>query len=621
MQRKTETGSNFRNALNYLVGFYRRDHKETTRGSKGEKSKRLCKMQQRRHLNMLLPLLLPLLILGILLSPQWHLVASKRVVTLHKRAHISAFKNDVYVAKKYNILRKVNFLFSKKESNKYEMKNLENVPLFVVTNQFDEAILSFDVDYEQEGENNKKREKKENIILRSAHYKDDVEENNNNAHNDIVLQNDSNLLFPNIENNEMARKQIDLDKIQENKCIGIFFFDIKTAEAYKDDILYLFNKNLKEKKNNKLFFGSKIKLTNLEYFLKIRNKYNTKIDFVLIPHYNELQNVLQNKKVFYGTPIYYINKIKLRKSFLKKSFYDLFFRKNGKREGTVELYPNVFVTYSIEGEKPSRGKQQSETGTPTGMAYENNPMLIIHLQTKDKKKYVPIFFSYEHAYNFYRLFLKHFKDNFFEYCLPKPHIVLNSLENLLTLLKLSNENKFSQFHNIFFLPMDTSHDNFSPDQTNIFVFYAKKLFQRVNYDLFRSFRKNLNYLISDYLHSGGGGLTPSLRFSFEDSGNVSNRFNPHGIIFPFLQIKTQVGEEAGKNAFCTSVTRSAQVESVYPVGHEGKVRGECTGGKYTRGVREGDMHIDAYVYILPCILSFLLAWLRGASAAIATALF
>ncbi|SBT32308.1 hypothetical protein POVWA2_012190 [Plasmodium ovale wallikeri] len=114
-------------------------------------------------------------------------------------------------------------------------------------------------------------------------------------------------------------------------------------------------------------------------------------------------------------------------------------------------------------------------------------------------------------------------------------------------------------------------------------------------------------------------LAICLRFSFEDSENVRHRFNPHGIIFPFLQIKTQVGEEAGKNAFCTSVTRSSQVARVFPVCHEGKVRGKCTGERYKRNARR-DMHIHAYMYIPPCILSFLLAWLQGASVAIATAL-
>ncbi|CRG98951.1 conserved Plasmodium protein, unknown function [Plasmodium relictum] len=389
-------------------------------------------------------------------------VNNKKIVALSNHIKLTPIKNELY-SKKHKLLKKLNFIFEKKKKNKYELKNLENIPLFVITNEFDEIILSFNLDDE-----NKKKEKKRNI---------NFNENNDYLY-DIIWENDT-FLFPLIKNKEKSRKEINLDKIHNNNCIGIFFFDLKTAEAYKDDILYLFNKNLKEKKKNKLFFGSKIKLTNLEHFFKIKNSYKNKIDFILIPSYSELQNVLKNKNIFFGTPIYYINKINLHKSYIKKNFYELFY-KNLKKETRIELSPNIFITYTIEKD-------------------EKYNSLIIQLETENKK-YIPVFFSYEQAVNFYKIFLKHFKNNFHDYCLPKPHVILYSFENLLILSKIANDKNIN-FYNIFFIPNDISfYQNLYSHNYNIFTFYIKKFFQKINYDLFRSFRKNLNYLISDYIY-------------------------------------------------------------------------------------------------------------------------
>ncbi|KAI4840053.1 hypothetical protein MKS88_001409 [Plasmodium brasilianum] len=470
---------------------------------------------------------------------QLFLVRSKRVVVLYDHVHIiSPMRKEIlHITKKHKLIRKLNFIFPKKEKNRYEMKNLENIPLYVVTNEFDEVILSFNWDYGSDEIT--KSQKKESDAYHcsdeqgvnyngggssSSNSSNSSSSSSNNFQYDVVCpeKENSDLLFPVVKYNEKSREEINLNKIHNNNCVGIFFFDVKTAEAYRDDIVHLFNKNLKEKKKNKLFFGSKIKPTNLEYFQKIKNSYNLKIDFILIPHYNELQNILKNKKVFYGTPIYYINKIRLYKSPIKKYFYQFFFHKNLKNDVKVkvELYPNVFITCTIEDGNDVTGegddKVITENGSTTndstikekkkkkereGKEKKNDPFLIIQLETSDKKKYVPIFFSYDQAYNFYKIFLKYYKNHFFEYCLPKPDIILNSFENLQYLLKMANDKKLKQYHNIFFVPMSTSYnDNIYSNQMNVFLFYLKKIFQKINYDLFRSFRKNLNYLIEDYLY-------------------------------------------------------------------------------------------------------------------------
>ncbi|GAW79776.1 hypothetical protein, conserved [Plasmodium gonderi] len=475
------------------------------------------------HLLYLNRLLLYFLIsfLYLSLSPNHSLLLEgRKIVTLNKQqpVHVinpiqSEITNNSY---KYKLLRKLNFLFFKKNENKYEMKNLENVPLFVVTNEFDEAILSFNVDYNKdEKESKKKNEKRENKVNvkpnldtnSSYNHRNDSHEEHSiscgdNQHDYTFFEkSDHNKeeLFPLIKFNQNRRREINLDNVHNYNTFGIFFFDLKTAEAYKDDILHLYNKNLKEKKNNKLFFGTKIKLTNLKYFLQLKDSHSSRIDFVLIPHYNQLQHVLKNKKVFYGTPVYYINKIILHKSVIKKSFYELFFPHNLKKKVQVELYPSVFLTYTLQRADGQSLKELND-GTKEYKLIDRDT-LIIQLETKDGKKYIPIFFSFEQAYQFYKIFLDNFKSHFHEYCLPKPNISLNSFENLLTMLKMANENKIHPFYNIFFVPMTTSYDDKLIDkETNIFIFYAKKLFQRINYDLFRSFRKNMNYLISDYLY-------------------------------------------------------------------------------------------------------------------------
>ncbi|SPJ08774.1 conserved Plasmodium protein, unknown function [Plasmodium sp. DRC-Itaito] len=272
-------------------------------------------------------------------------------------------------------------------------------------------------------------------------------------------------------------------------------------------------------------------LTNLSYFMKIKNMYKSKINFILIPNYEQLQNVLKNKKVFYGTPIYYINKIKLRKSILKKKFFHLFYNDLEKKK-KVELYPNVYLTYTIEVTKDGKNNKYNEKeenhmknnpnnnnnkkkndnndnyhnnnkndNSINNYNNDNEKTLIIQIETKDQKKYIPIFFSYEQASQFYNIFLKHFQSNFTEYCLPKPNIILNSFENLITALKYSNYKKLTNFHNIFFMPTNVSYDeNVYDPKKNFFTFCMKKIFQKINYDLFRSFRKNLNYLISDYIY-------------------------------------------------------------------------------------------------------------------------
>ncbi|ANQ06709.1 Uncharacterized protein PCOAH_00011830 [Plasmodium coatneyi] len=409
----------------------------------------------------------------------------------------------------FKFLRKLNFIFFKKKENKYEMKNLENVPLFVVTNEFDDAILSFSVDYnrgekagpttgrqaEEEIEKHVGKEKSGDAPHNGDALPSDIANSReehppthgDNQSDDLTVEKsgrEGEELFPLLKVNQKKRREINLKNIHNNNAVGIFFFDVKTAEAYRDDILHLFNKNLKEKKNNKLFFGSKIKLTNLKYFLELKDSHRNTIDFVLVPHYDQLQHILKNKKVFYGTPVYYINKVPLHKSAIKKRFYELFFFQSLKKDIRVELYPNVFLTYTLDRSSDDRTS------------------LIIQLETPDKKKYVPIFFSYEQANQFYKIFLDKFKGHFYEYCLPSPRINLNSFENLLVLLKMANEGKVHPFYNIFFVPMGSSpyEEKLSAQTTNVFSFYAKKLFQRINYDLFRSFRKNLNYLISDYLY-------------------------------------------------------------------------------------------------------------------------
>ncbi|SCM01162.1 conserved Plasmodium protein, unknown function [Plasmodium chabaudi chabaudi] len=415
-------------------------------------------------------------------------VWNKKIITLKKNAHIlNPIKKEIPRNwKKNSVLNKINFIFYRKK-NQYEMKNLENIPLFVVTNKFDEVILSFDPDYGTDDQAGK------NTNTQSVEYSNT--ELDHNLNEDIVLENYNNsLLFPVIKKNEQVRKEIDLNKIHNNDCIGIFFFDLKTAEAYKDDIANLYNKNLKD--NNKVFFGSKVKFTNLDYFLKLKKSLSSKVDFVLIPNYNELQNVLKNKKIFYGTPIYYINKITLRKSTIKKTFYELFFRTNLKKV-KVELYPNIFITYTIKEEYEKEG-QETEKEIDKG---EKKLSLYIQLETLDKKKYIPIFFSYEHAYYFYKLFIANFKSHFTQYILPKPQIILNSFESLLMLLNMANDNKLKEFHNLFFVPTSHMYDEtLYSTQTNVFTFYFNKFVQKIKYDLFRSFRKNLNYLISDYLY-------------------------------------------------------------------------------------------------------------------------
>ncbi|SOV11327.1 conserved Plasmodium protein, unknown function [Plasmodium gaboni] len=430
----------------------------------------------------------------------------------------------------YRFLRKVNFLFFKGKKSDYEMRNLENVPLFAVTNEFDEIILSFHFN---------------NNINNSNNNNNNNNNSNNNSNNlyvnekeffdkHIKLSNEENkLLFPMVLYNDEYRSQINVNEIYDpTNSVAIFFFDLKTAEAYRDDILYLYNKNLKEeKKTNTPFFGSKIMLTNLSYFMKIKNMYKSKINFILIPNYEQLQNVLKNKKVFYGTPIYYINKIKLRKSILKKKFFHLFYNDLEKTK-RVQLYPNVYLTYTIEVTKNekinksdekegnhmkdnSNNKNDDHTNDHNNNDHNNNhnnnhnhnnnndndETLIIQIETKDQKKYIPIFFSYEQASQFYNIFLKHFQNNFTEYCLPKPNIILNSFENLITALKYSNYKKLTNFHNIFFMPTNVSYDEdvYAPKKS-FFTFCMKKIFQKINYDLFRSFRKNLNYLISDYIY-------------------------------------------------------------------------------------------------------------------------
>ncbi|KNA01101.1 hypothetical protein PVNG_02554 [Plasmodium vivax North Korean] len=414
------------------------------------------------------------------------------------------------------LLKKLNFIFFKKKENKYEMKNLENVPLFVVTNEFDEAILSFSLDYsrgeptgrqaEEEIEKHVGKEKSGEVptngeaLPKGEAPPSDAPPSNaanprggpppargDNQQDDVTLEKngrEGTELFPLLKVNQNKRREINLKNIQNNDAVGIFFFDLKTAEAYRDDILHLFNKNLKEKKNNKLFFGSKIKSTNLKHFLELKDSHSNTIDFVLVPHYDQLQHVLKNKKVFYGTPVYYINRVTLQRSAIKKRFYELFFRQSLKKDIRVELYPNVFLTYTLDGSNDGRAS------------------LIIQLETRDKKKYVPIFFSYEQASQFYKIFLDKFKGHFHEYCLPSPSIKLNSFENLLALLKMANEGKVHPFYNIFFVPMGSSpyEEKLPAERTNLLSFYTKKLFQRINYDLFRSFRKNLNYLIADYLY-------------------------------------------------------------------------------------------------------------------------
>ncbi|VWU48501.1 conserved protein, unknown function [Hepatocystis sp. ex Piliocolobus tephrosceles] len=451
-------------------------------------------------------------------------VKNKKPLITHTHLHIIPVKNDINVLKKHNIFwRKLNFIFSKKKKEKYVIKNLEAIPLFVITNEFDQVIISFNLDY------NKNESKKKHIILNNNELNISKSESNNvsdrksnndssDSDSDVLVQHDNNLLFSTITYKEERKKEINLNKIHDNNCISIFFLDSKTAEAYKDDILHLYNKNLKEKKNDKLFFGSKVKNTNLKHFLKIKKVYNDKIDFVLVPNYNELQHVLKNKKIFYGTPIYYINKIKLQKSVIKQKFYQLFFRNQLAKQIKMEIYPGIYMTYTIEEEEQENAKEREIEKSKTinhNKGHKQNDeqyydkqdgqkkdsFLIIQLKADDGKKYIPIFFSYEDAHNFYNLFLKHFSNNFFQYCLPKPYIALNSFENLLRLLKMANNNKIQNFHNLFFIPTSDSYfDKLDSNETNYFVFYAKKIYQKINYDLFRSFRKNLNYLISDYLY-------------------------------------------------------------------------------------------------------------------------
>ncbi|EUD66951.1 hypothetical protein C922_02535 [Plasmodium inui San Antonio 1] len=473
------------------------------------------------HFPPLNSLLLRCLIIFLYLSgsPNGGVQLAGRKIVAHKRQPplhiINPIKGDItHHSGNFKLLRKLKFIFFKKKENKYEMKNLENVPLFVVTNEFDDAILSFSLDYnrgerggqtgrqeEEEIENHVEKQKSGDATTSGdasngggpppSHTANSREgpppAHGDNQRDDVTLDKngrEGEELFPLLKVNQNKRREINLKNIHNNNAVGIFFFDLKTAEAYRDDILHLFNKKLKEKKNNKLFFGSKIKLTNLKHFLDLKNSHSNTIDFVLVPHYEQLQHVLKNKKVFYGTPVYYINKVTLHKSAIKKRFYEVFFSKTLKKDVRVELYPNVFLTYTLDGSSDDRAS------------------LIIQLETPDKKKYVPIFFSYEQANQFYKIFLDKFKGHFHEYCLPTPRINLNSFENLLILLKMANEEKVHPFYNIFFVPMGSSpyEEKLSAQRVNVFSFYTKKLFQRINYDLFRSFRKNLNYLIADYLY-------------------------------------------------------------------------------------------------------------------------
>ncbi|KJP89107.1 hypothetical protein AK88_01193 [Plasmodium fragile] len=484
------------------------------------------------HLPPVHSLLLKCLIIFLYLSvsPNPGVQLQGRKIVAHKGqwpVHvINPMKGDMtHQFGNFKLFRKLNFIFFKNSANKYEMKNLENVPLFVVTNEFDDAILSFSLDYnrgerggpagrqaEEEIEKHVGGQSRGDATPSDTHPGDNATTNGDtttnsdaspsdtansaerppaahgdNQSDDVTLEKNGHEgedLFPLLKINQNKRKEINLKNIHNNNAVGIFFFDMKTAEAYKDDILHLFNKNLKDKKNNKLFFGSKIKLTNLKHFLELKDSHSNTIDFVLVPHYDQLQHVLKNKKVFYGTPVYYINKVTLHKSSIKKGFYELFFFQSLKKDVRVELYPNVFLTYTLDESS------------------DDSASLTIQLETLDKKKYVPIFFSYEQANEFYKIFLEKFKGHFHEYCLPTPRINLNSFENLLTLLKMANEKKVHPFYNIFFVPMGSSpyEEKLSKQKTNIFSFYTKKLFQRINYDLFRSFRKNLNYLINDYLY-------------------------------------------------------------------------------------------------------------------------
>ncbi|CAA9986960.1 conserved Plasmodium protein, unknown function [Plasmodium knowlesi strain H] len=469
------------------------------------------------HLLPLNSLLLRCLIIFLYLigPPNQGVQLEGRKIVAHKRQSpvhvINPIKGQItHHSGNFKSLRKLKFIFFKKKENKYEMKNLENVALFVVTNEFDDAILSFNVDYnrgekggpagrqaEEEIEKHVEKEKSGDIppngdgdatpsnVTNSGEGSPPAQ--GDNQSDDVTLEQNGRQgeeLFPLLKVNQNKRREINLKNIHNNNAVGIFFFDLKTAEAYRDDILHLFNKNLKEKKNNKLFFGSKIKLTNLKYFMELKGSHKNTIDFVLVPHYDQLQHVLKNKKVFYGTPVYYINKVTLHKSAIKKRFYELFFFDSLKKDVRVELYPNVFLTYTMD------------------RSSEDHVSLIIQLETLDKKKYVPIFFSYEQANQFYKIFLDKYKSHFYEYCLPPARINLNSFENLLVLLKMANEEKVHPFYNIFFVPMGISpyEEKLSAQRTNVFSFYTKKLFQRINYDLFRSFRKNLNYLIADYLY-------------------------------------------------------------------------------------------------------------------------
>lgn len=496
-------------------------------------------------------ILLFLLILG---RKQNFICSKQRITSLKNRLILKPSNNDinVFTSKKYvssygkssSAYRNsgdeytsrfhYSFLYPQKKKKQYEVKNLENIPMYVVTNEFDQMIISFNFDDKQEQEHEQEQEDKQNNKHHNKQYDGQSEMEALSRSNDMYdekkhsekeendwpeLKTNNLLLFPQIikKNREKRREDIDFRKIQNNNSVAIFFFDRKTAEAYKDDILHLFNKNLKEKRN-KLFFGSKIKFTTLQKFLEIKKKHKNKIDFVLIPSYKELQNVLKYKNNFYGTPIYYINKIKLQKSFIKKFYYDLL-DKNDKQtellQTRVKIGPELFLTCTVMEQDGQKKEKIIDSGNchdalvavdVKGKKQNRNRYLIIQIESGNKK-YVPIFFSYEQANNFYNTFWKYFNKHFKQYCLPKPYIVLDSLENILTLVKLANEkhNAFPFFH-IFFVPHEEHNNddiekkisaaNRIKEKRNFWSFYVNKFFQKLNYDFFRAFRKNLNFFLT-----------------------------------------------------------------------------------------------------------------------------
>lgn len=503
-------------------------------------------------------ILLFLLILGR--KPNF-IYSKQRVTSLKNRLILKPSNNDINVFASKNYMSTFgknsssyrnnrnhytfrfhySFLYPQKKKKQYEVKNLENIPVYVVTNEFDQMIISFNFEdkpeQEQDQEQTQDQIQEQEDIQYNKQYNKQNETKTQNHSNDIYVEkkysekeeNDwpelkinNLLLFPQIikNNREKKREEIDLRKIQNNNSVAIFFFDRKTAEAYKEDILHLFNKNLKEKRK-KLFFGSKVKFTTLQKFLEIKKKQKNKIDFVLIPSYKELQNVLKYKNSFYGTPIYYINKIKLQKSFIKKLYYDIF-DKNDKQnqllQTKVKIGPDVFLTCTVmeQDEQKNHKKINDENCNSLvaadikGKKSNRNRYLIIQIETGNKT-YIPIFFSYEQANHFYNIFWEHFNKHFKEYCFPKPYIVLDSFENILTLVKLANEktNAFP-FFDIFFVPHEEYNNddihkkinttNELKEKRNFWNLYVNRFLQKLNYDFFRAFRKNLNFFLTNNDH-------------------------------------------------------------------------------------------------------------------------